>query len=157
MKHLKYFAAFITLLLFFGSCNQNRIYREYIKDFPAYHWSSKNVCEFSPKIEDTSVKYNIYFLLRHVYGFQNKNIKINVEIISPTGKTFSKDYVVQVFKNKKEYISDCGGDLCDLTTLIEKQFTFLEKGVYTVKIKNVSVLDPLLNVMEVGLAVEISE
>ncbi len=157
MKNKTHILILIFAILLGQSCNSKRVYRKYLSDFPDYHWSSKNICEFSPNIKDTDKKYNLYFLLRHIYGFQNPKININVEIVSPSGQKTVKDYEIKVIANKNEYVSDCTGGLCDLSALIEKDYKFAETGVYSVKIKNTSVLDPLLNVMEIGLEIETAE
>jgi hypothetical protein len=77
-----------------------------------------------------------------------------VEQISPTGKTKSKNYKLKVFKGNSEYYSDCAGDYCDLETLIKENFKFKETGKYTFKISHDEKVNPIPNVMQVGLIID---
>jgi gliding motility-associated lipoprotein GldH len=144
----------LSLVFIIFSCNENRVFKEYSGEFANYRWQKDNVVAFSPEINDTDQEYNIYFTFRHVYGFQLMDLKINVEMISPSGKTKKKNYKLKIFKNKSEYYSDCAGDYCDLDTLIEEEFKFKETGKYTFKISYDEKVDMIPNVMEVGLIID---
>lgn len=148
------FTLIILIAVFTMSCNENRIYEKHRGGFGNYRWEKEKSVIFEPEISDVEQQYNIYFALRHVYGFQLKSIKINVETTSPSNKFIKKQYEVQVFKNNSEYLSECAGDYCDLESLIEKDFKFDEAGTYKFVITYDMPTKYLPNVMEVGLIID---
>jgi len=136
------------------SCNSNRIFDLQTQELPDYHWENNKIISFTPKIADKEQSYKIIFTMRHVYGFQLKSLKIKVDIISPSEKISSKEYTIQFFNEKDEYISDCVGDYCDLTTTLEEKYKFAEIGDYEIQISQLSALEILPNVMNIGLIIE---
>jgi len=153
MKTLKSLVLIAIALVAF-SCNENRIYEEHKSEFPNYRWKKNNVVEFKPEVFDLEQRYNIYVAFRHVYGFQLKKVNVDVEMISPSGKTKKKSYKLKVMKGKGEYYSECAGDYCDLETLVEDNFKFKEVGNYIFNITYDEKLDFIPNVMQVGLVID---
>jgi len=148
------FLSIILISIFIFSCNQNVVYKKYIKSFTDYKWKSDKVCEYNPTIEDTVSNYNITFSFRHIYGFQYAILKVNMEIISPSGKTTNKDYSIQIVDKNNKYLADCAGDYCDLDQIIEENYKFTESGTYIFKIKQIISEKPIRSVMEVGIIIE---
>ena len=118
------------------------------------HWKKGKKVSFNPEIIDNSETYNISFAFRHVYGFQLKSIKIRVQQTTPSGNTQSKDYEIPIFTEDDTYLSTCAGDICDLETLIEKDFKFEETGTYTYEIEHLVPIEELPNVMEIGMIID---
>ena len=144
----------LIALFFFSACNENRIFKEYQSDFAKNRWSKDNQLVFKPEITDTDLSYNIYVSLRHVYGFQIKNVKFTAEIESPSGEKTSQKTVMQIIDDNAEYLSDCAGDYCDIDALIFDNYTFKEKGIYTVRLSQSAIIDPLLNVLKAGIIID---
>ncbi len=149
----KFLLAIVFAVLVIG-CNENRIYETHKSGFTNYRWDKTNVVEFKPQISNVEENYMVYVAIRHVYGFQLKSVKVRVEIKSPSGKTSSKLYELKVFKNSNEYISDCAGDYCDLEVLVEKDFKFEEPGEYVFSISHEMDVDPVPNLMQIGLIID---
>jgi len=146
----------LSILLILGliSCNPNRIFENHESDFPDRRWEKNHIIEFNPNITDTGVEYRIYLALRHVYGFQFQNMIVKVTSTSPSGIKAVKNYEFQVLGENNEYLSDCSGDICDLETVIEESVKYTESGVYTYTVEHQMPVDPLPNVMEFGLIIE---
>lgn len=144
----------LTIAIFAISCDENRIFEEHKSGFLDYRWEKSNKIEFHPQITDKEQDYQIYAAIRHIYGFQLKSVKINLEITSPSGEKTNKRYDLQVFKNANEYVSECAGDYCDLEVLIEDDFKFKEIGKYTYSISHEMEVNPIPNVMQVGLIID---
>ena len=153
MKLLK-LTIVLMLLAAITGCNENRIYSKHDTSFPKFRWEKSNKIEFTPEITDANPDYQIYVALRHVHGFQFPSLTVNVEYISPSGKSEKKDYSIKVVGADGEYLSDCAVDLCDLETLVEDKFKFKETGKYKIIVEHSMKQDPLPNVMEVGLIVD---
>ncbi len=153
MKILKLFIGIVIIIT--TSCNKNRVFEKHLKNFTEYKWEASNICEYNPTIEDIDAKYKVFFAFRHIYGFQNQSININIEITAPSGKITSKDYCIPIIKSKSQYFGNCAGDYCDLETLLEDNFKFDEVGTYLYKIKHLEPKNPIVLVMEVGLIIEL--
>ena len=154
MKTIK-LVSFLLIALFTISCNENRVYQKYRKNFVDYKWESTNRPEFSPEITDIDQEYRVYFEFRHLYGFQIASIGIDVEMTTPSGVTTNKVYQIDVTeKGVLAYKGSCAGSYCDLETLLEDNYKFEEVGTYTYKITHLMDQDPLLNVAEVGLVID---
>lgn len=136
------------------SCNENEVFENHSGEFPNYRWEKSVYINFDPEIDDTDSKYQISIAFRHVHGFQLKKLKLAVKITSPSGKVQNKKYKLKVAKNETEYYSDCAGDYCDLVEVVEKKFKFKEKGKYKFEIGQITNVDPLPNVMKVGLIID---
>lgn len=152
MKKANLFIIVIIAIAAFG-CDENKVFEEHSGEFPNYRWEKSVYINFDPEIDDTDSKYQILVAFRHVHGFQLKKLKLGVNITSPSGKVQNKKYKLKVAKNATEYYSDCAGDYCDLVEVVEKKFKFKEKGKYTFEIGQITNVDPLPNVMKVGLII----
>lgn len=145
------FLCFISTII---ACNENLIFKEFNKDFPQFRWEKTKQIEFSPEITDISNNYSVSLELRHVFGFQFKDMKVQVETISPSGKSSIKPYEFAVMDQNNEYLSECSVDICDLKTTIEENMKFEEAGTYKYIIEHNMPVHILPNVMEMGLIIE---
>ena len=143
----------LTLVIATASCNKNRIFSEQ-KDITNNRWEKNNAIVFTPEISDTSKSYNIIFGLRHVFGFQPAGFAIKVEMSVPSGQVMTKTLPIPFFDSKKNRLSDCSGDYCDLETLIEEGFKFKETGKYQFKILYDMEAKVIPNIMQVGLIID---
>jgi len=146
--------AIIFVAILFTACNKNKIYEKHKTNFPQFRWEKSNVVEFNPEIIDTTSNYKITVALRHVFGFNLKSIKIDLEIISPSGKNITNEYIVSFYDDEGDLLSLCAGDICDMEQLIEDDFSFNETGTYEINIYHLMNINPLPNIMEVGLIIE---
>lgn len=146
--------AILFVAIFFAGCNKNKVYEEHKTNFPQFRWEKSNVVEFNPEITDTASDYEITVALRHIFGFNLESIKIDLEIISPSGKKTMNEYLLSFYDEQGNFLSLCAGDFCDMEQLIEDDFNFKETGEYQIKIYHRMEINPLPNIMEVGLIIE---
>lgn len=118
--------AIFIVIIFMISCNKNRVYEEHKTNFPQFRWEKSNVVEFNPEITDTASNYKIKVALRHIFGFNLKSIKIDLEIISPSGAKTMNEYLLSFYNDQGDLLSSSAGDFCDLEQLIEDDFKFKE-------------------------------
>jgi gliding motility-associated lipoprotein GldH len=144
----------LILSLFALSCNKNRIFEEHNTNFPKFRWDKSNIVDFNPDIKDKNYDYKIFIAIRHIAGFQLKDINVKLEIISPSGEETTKDYTLPLFDKNNESLSDCAGDYCDLESMVENNFKFKETGKYKFRISHQMSINPIPNVMEVGLIID---
>ena len=69
----------LVVAIAFVSCDGNRVYVKHQKGFPNYDWDKEKQIVFTPEIVDTSSNYKIYIALRHIFGFQFRNMKAKME------------------------------------------------------------------------------
>ena len=135
------------------SCNH--VYKEYDKEsFPTYTWKSGQEINFNPTIEDVNKSYKLTLGIRHLYGFQLSSINVTVKSISPSGKEATKDYEFKIKDSEDKYIGSCGGDLCDLETVVDDNIKFEEPGQYKYSITHNVQADRIPGVMEFGLIID---
>ncbi len=150
------FSQLFLLVIIAGlmACNPDRVYESHQKSFPKHRWYKEKALTFEPTISDTTGKYNISVALRHVYGFQHPAMKVRLTVITPSGNENTETYTFPVFGKESQYRSDCSGDICDLESLIIEGVSYKETGTYKYTIAHDMDVDPLQNVMEVGLIIE---
>lgn len=146
---------FVILVLFLFFITSCRYYKEYDKEsFPTYAWNAGQEITFYPTIDDINASYELTLGIRHLFGFQPSRIGVRVKSISPSGKVVTKIYDFQIRDASMEYIGSCGGDLCDLETIVDEQVRFEEAGEYTYVITHTENTDKIPGVMEFGLILD---
>lgn len=146
----------IIVILLLTSCD--RVYRKYDKEsFPTYTWQNGQGVIFKPTIEDVTKSYEVVLGIRHVYGLKIRTLAINVLQVSPSGKESSKEYQLKLIDDQGEYISSCGGDLCDIEVVVESNVKFDEAGEYKYLVTHNMPIDRIPGIMEVGLIINKQE
>lgn len=149
------FLLFVFVSFSIAACHD---YKEYNKEsFPTYAWKAGQEIKFHPTIDDISKSYELTLGIRHLFGFQPSSLGIRVKSVSPSGKEVTKEYDFQIRDASKEYIGSCGGDLCDLETVVDEQLRFEEPGQYTFIISHTMNTDKISGVMEFGLILDKNE
>ena len=151
--NIKSILTIFTIVLLTTSCGH--VYKEYDKEsFPTYSWKYGQEIVFNPSIEDINKSYDLILGIRHLYGFQLSGINVTVKSISPSGKETSKDYDFKIMKSDGKYIGSCGGDLCDLETMVDENIKFEEPGQYKYVITHNVQVDRIPGIMEFGLIID---
>lgn len=145
------FLFFIAILIVVSSCSTYSEYDE--SSFPTRVWQSEQTIEFKPTIEDNSKSYQLGLGIRHMYGIKNSKINITVQSISPSGTTEVKNYDLLIKDEDGDYISSCAGDLCDLETFVNSDFSFKETGEYTFILSH-NERAKIPGVMAIGLVID---
>lgn len=144
---------FVSIALLTISCH---VYKEYDKEsFPTYVWKAGQEIKFDPTIENISKTYSLTLGIRHLFGFQPGSLSVSVRSVSPSGKEKIREYELQIKDSEGEYISKCGGDLCDLETMVDTKIKFEEAGAYSFFITPNFQGDKIPGVMEFGLILDV--
>ena len=100
-------------------------------------WDIKDVKKFTVDIQDIQVKYKLSLSLRYASGVRRSSVNsftLKLTTTSPDGKKTVKDYVINLKDKEGKFLGDAAGDLIDLMTLVEDNYTFAEKGNYTFEV-----------------------
>ncbi|MEA3445610.1 MAG: gliding motility lipoprotein GldH [Bacteroidota bacterium] len=143
----------IAFMLMFIACDKDKVFEEYGQSFSNYDWGQNQKVEFNPEIIDIETDYELFVLVRHIYGFPYKDINILIKLISPSGKKRLVTISVDIINENNKYFSDCAGDYCDRKKLIFSGFSFEEAGVYTIIFSQNNPIDPLPGIMDIGLMI----
>ena len=143
----------IALVFVLASCNKNKLYDEFNRDFSDNRWAASDVKSF--EFENTQFEGVCELKLHfgHISGFQFKEVPLEVEITTPDGKVETLPVVMKLIDESGKDIGDCTGDICDVFQTI-KTFDTLEKGKYKVAVKSKFAGPYLPNVLGIGIVVE---
>ena len=136
------------MLLF--SCDGNAIFSEF-EHFDDNRWFRNDVQLYEMTI-DQSGSYDVLLNFSHVYNAPLPEIPIDI-VIEHEAEEIVKESTVIKFVNNGSAISDCTGDICDLTQVVIKAKSFAT-GKYTIKLSQSFQSDYLPNVIGVGISLQ---
>lgn len=141
----------IAVVIIINSCDHS-VYRKWDKkSFPDYIWEIEKEIIFEPVIQNIDRTYRIIIGIRHIYGMNIKQLPLEAEIVSPSGKSEIKYYTIIIADEKGRSKADCSGSLCDIETVVENEYLFYEQGKHHIKIRQNSSFVRLSGIMELGL------
>lgn len=153
----KTFGAVAGLVCFvlISSCDSRTVYKSH-HEFKDAQWFSDDRVAFDVKIEDTTARYNVYYLLRSAIQYPYYNLYLTRKLTGPDQQILSHDLVELKISDEvsgKPYGKGLG-DLFDQKILFLKGYTFSFSGVYTFEIAQSMRQNPLPFVMSIGVCVE---
>lgn len=137
------------------SCDRNTVFKshEEIKDA---QWYASHKPVFKVEIQDTTARYNAYYLLRTAIQYPYYNLYLTRKITDPDSKILAYDLVELKVSDEttgKPYGKGLG-DLFDQKIPFLKNYEFKRSGTYTFEIEQSMRQDPLPFVMSIGIAIE---
>lgn len=145
---------FLLLLPILLSCDDGHMFKDANKAFPQFRWPQAQEVTFTPEITEEGQNYRVTLHFRHVHGFQFAELPIKATITTPSGAVSEHAYTIAVMDGRGDYLASCALDICDLEAVIETEMAFPEKGTYTITLIQNTPVDPLPNVMEVGMVID---
>ena len=161
MKVLKKFTLFllivISLQLITLSCTTIDLF-EKTTEIPGHRWASSFKPEFTFIIKDTTVPYQLFFIIRHNDKYNYRNIYINLHTRHPGGDSTEKiQFDLSLATDEKGWLGSGMDDIYEHRiplTPPEQNLYFKRPGTYTFTIEQIMREDPLENVMNAGLRIE---
>jgi gliding motility-associated lipoprotein GldH len=150
-KSISFFLYFI--LLFFTACDSNVVFEDNIK-LPDNRWTISNVVKLETEITDTIAPHNIYINVRNAGGYQFSNLFIFLTTQTPTGLKARDTVEITLADESGKWLGDGLGDIWDNRVLFRSNFRFPEKGLYKFELEQGMRIDPLPQIMDVGLRIE---
>jgi gliding motility-associated lipoprotein GldH len=141
----------ITFLL---SCSGEKTIFEKYHQFPNLSWNRFEFVKFEVPVEDVSVAYDIFLTLRHIPEMQFSELEFNITMFLSEEEMRSADYTLELFDSDGKRLSNCLGDLCDITMPLRQGFYFSEPGTVNFEIENKFTKMELPGMMKVGLLVK---
>ena len=107
-------------------------------------------------ISDSSQAYNVYLNLRHTGDYKYSNIFILVHEISPEGKTITVRKEVKLALPDGEWLGKGSGNLYSYQVLVKSKYRFAKKGNYVFQLEQNMRDNPLREVSDVGIRIELA-
>jgi gliding motility-associated lipoprotein GldH len=143
-----------SCMIGFTSCNKIGVY-EKNTPIPKYNWQNNFVPSFTFNITDTTSRYNIYMVVRHTDAYQFNNVWCNATTTFP-GEAPKQQRLEVVLGNDANGWEGTGmDDIWELRKPISPgPISFKKAGAYTFTIAQIMRVNPLPNILSVGIRVE---
>ncbi|MBL7717752.1 MAG: gliding motility lipoprotein GldH [Flavipsychrobacter sp.] len=150
-------AAIASSLLLLGGCIESPYFQKQ-ESIPGYKWDYKYLPSFEFEITDTTHVYDVFFLMRHTEAYPYSNLWMNIYTRTPGDTTYSKQRVnvelaISGGKNNGQWKGRGMGEIWEHKLTIAKG-AFEKKGKYSIKFEQNMRVNPLPEVLQVGLRVE---
>lgn len=142
----------VIIFFLFISCDRNVVFEENVK-LPDNRWEQKNIIILKTEIVDTISLHNIYINVRNAGGYQFSNLHIFLTTQTPSGKTERDTVELTLADPSGKWLGDGLGDIWDNRIPFKHNFLFPEKGTYTFTLEQAMRIDPLPQLMDIGIRI----
>jgi gliding motility-associated lipoprotein GldH len=119
-----------------------------------HKWASKQVNEYQFQINDSTVPYQVYFVIRHHNAYHYKNIWIQLKTTAPNDSVSKQSVNLNLADDIKGWFGTGMDDLYDQRIPINSEPVYFKKGLYKFALSHTMREDPLDNILSTGIRVE---
>lgn len=142
----------VLMLVALSSCDQNRVYNKFDKNFKENRWQKTDVRTYEFEIVQGATPYNMDLHFAHIFGYQFPSVPLVVTIENPDKSITTKNIQLNILDENGKDKGDCAGDICDLyVTVFEGES--LPVGKYKVAISHQFQGEFLPNILGLGIEV----
>ncbi len=120
-------------------------------------WNRFDIVKFDIPVEEGGFEADFFLTIRHIPEIPYESLKYNFTFIMPSGEIRTADHVLQFADDEGNSLSQCMGDLCDLTVPVRMGLRVSEAGTLRIEIENKYTRLEMPGIMEVGLIVRESK
>ena len=148
LKKWSLFCFFLILT----SCLDNPLYEKNIS-INNYSWNYQQTPEFNVHVANTDQHFDLFLNLRHTSHYKYSNISLLIEEVSPKKQT--KEYRVELKLTTPDgrWKGAGTGNILSNQVLFLKDHHFADTGEHTFRIKQNMRINPLPEIVDVGLKV----
>lgn len=143
----------LLFVLFFSSCDRNRIFEEN-KKIPGEGWSSSNVIKLDVDIANIDIPTNFYINVRNADGYPYNNLFLFIKTTFPNGKMSNDTLECVLADENGKWLGTGMGDIYDNQIPFKKNVRFPIAGKYIFEIQHGMRTDVIPLIMDVGLRIE---
>jgi gliding motility-associated lipoprotein GldH len=121
---------------------------------PEGGWKASDTIVFEPEINDLEGLYNVKVNVRHNDTYAYSNLFIFLTTVYPDGAKQTDTLECVLADERNHWKGDGSGDIWDNSILLKSNIRFPVKGKYKFIYQHGMRVDPLFNVMDVGLTIE---
>ena len=147
--------AILCFLLF--SCVRNDAVVDTHQPIPKHHWSYLNKVQVPFQITDTTLRYNLYINLRHTSNYKYSNIFFLIHMISPGGKKTVERKEFTLALPDGEWLGKGSGNVYSYQLPYKSSYKFSKPGKYVLVIEQNMRDNPLREVTDAGIRLEVAE
>ncbi|WP_062545951.1 gliding motility lipoprotein GldH [Rufibacter tibetensis] len=154
-KRFPLFMFLLSLGLFLGSCDSNRVFEE-VQDIPDNQWPVRLSPTFAFEVTDTTQAYNVFFNVRNALHYPFYNLYLRHYLIGPDGQQVNSMLHEMYLMDPKtgEPKGKGAGDIFDHQFRGLKNIRFQRAGQYKIRLNQYMRQDPLPGIMAIGVRVE---
>ena len=151
------FKYLLILLIFFTSCIRSNVFEKNVA-ISKFKWDEKKEIPFTFHITDTSAIYSMYFMMRHTDAYPFSNIWLNIKTIFPIKDSSSTSKVeIPLADVEGKWLSRGSkgmNEIWEHKMLIASPLKFSKSGDYTIVLSHIMRVNPLPEIMSVGIRLE---
>lgn len=152
MKKTGFF--FLLSVFLLNSCSRIDLFDKVVF-LPKQEWTLANRPEITFDIKDTAASYKVYFLIRHTDAYRYNNIWIKLYSKLPGEKSERSDRYEIPLATDSRWLGTGMDDIYDHRVLLYRNpVKFFKPGRYTLRLEQDMRVDPLDNVLNVGIRIE---
>ena len=144
---------FIPCALCLSTCTTVDLYERTVS-LPGHEWKSTNKPEFNFIITDTTVLYQVFFVIRHSEKYNYNNIWVNYYYQPPNDTLHKEAREFQLATNEKGWLATGMDDIYEHRIKLSPDAGKLKAGSYKFILENIMREDPLKEVLNVGVRIE---
>ncbi len=153
-KHL--LIVFFALCAIFTSCDNNKVYEEYV-EIENYTWNMSKPISFEFEVNDTASLHNVYINIRHANQYPYSNLWLFINSWSPAGAKSVDTLECVLADERGKWQGDGLGDIWDAQILWKQNVRFATPGKYHVEYNQGMRVENLVGIMDMGIRVELAE
>lgn len=144
----------IVLFLFIlAACDRNVVFEKNTV-IPDNRWEMNNIVKLEADIKDTITPNNIYINVRNAGGYQFSNLYLFLNTTTPKGEESLDTIELTLADEKGRWLGDGSGDIWDNRILLKRKFRFPKAGMYHFELQQAMRINPLPQIMDVGMRIE---
>lgn len=152
-KRILCFFLFFIFIFLLSSCDKNVVFEQNV-EIPESNWNLNNTIQLDAEIVDTITPHNIYFNVRNASGYQFSNLFLFLTTKTPKGETARDTVELTLADERGKWVGDGMGDIWDNRILFRRNFRFPESGMWHFEIQQAMRINPLPQIMDVGMRIE---
>jgi gliding motility-associated lipoprotein GldH len=144
----------IAIIFLSIGCNKIAVY-EKITTLPQHSWKANEPLQFDIEITDTNSYYQLYYVLRHTNDYPFNNLFVQTKFTTPgdTAKMIQEEIVLT--DGNKTWLGQRFNNVIEQRLASNSVLVKPTKpGLFTVQLTNIMRLNPLPNLMQVGVRVQ---
>lgn len=153
-KKTTYLSSFFLIMLLYIACDSQRVYDTFSPIADTKGWNYDQKMSFEVPIIDTTSRYNIYINLRHTTDFPYSNIWLKINTIFPSGKKIEGRVNLPLADKSGKWYGSGSGDIITIQIPIQENAQMRETGNYRFDINQDMRMNPLSNILDVGIRIE---
>ena len=153
----RYFLALIACSSLLFSCSTS-FDEKHEAIFDDQIWTKGEEVTFLPLIHEATQAKKIELDVQHIYGYDIAGFDLKMKITAPSGtEILAQDYFIKIKGDDGKVLSQCSGDYCDLTQVLESNYTFPENGEYTITLEQNTHAESVAGFLSVRLKIKDAE